>query len=245
MAKNTRLVLSMMINYAGRVELSTIDWFGHAAYVIFLNGCPMKCPRCHNAQIRNSQNLVELNDVVSDIRYCGSLVNHVVISGGEPLAQPDTCRDIIQYCHELSRKVAVETSGCFPLVPGFDAVFLDIKTSLERGVYDSYTGFPGSFDSLMSNLARMDPVRDEIRIVLFPDSNFDVESLGALRGFPVRISIGRGMGDGVVSQEQLMEFGFKLYEYLGYSSMTIETGRLLMSGKHIKIEDEEKRGIYD
>jgi pyruvate-formate lyase-activating enzyme len=218
----------MMVNYAGKVDLSTVDWFGVGAYVIFFNRCPMRCPTCHNSQIRVATTWVDLKQITDGIYDCWPLLDHVVISGGEPLAQPEACRAIIKYCNDLDIKIAVETSGCLPLVEGFDMVFMDIKTSLEKVLYDSYTGFPGSFDSLMSNLAKMDPSRSEIRLVLFPESQFDFFTMGALRGFPVRISIGKGSGHGVVSQKQLREFGFGLYEYLDYSGATIETGRMLI-----------------
>ena len=218
----------MMVNYAGKVDLSTVDWFGFGAYVIFFNRCPMRCPTCHNSQIRVATNWVDLKQVTDGIYGCWEFIDHVVISGGEPLDQPEACREIIKYCHDLNNKVAVETSGCLPLVDGFDMVFLDIKTSMERALYDSYTGFPGSFDSLMSNLAKMDPKRSEIRMVLFPDSQFDFLTMGALKGFPIRITIGRGSGHGIVSHHELREFGFGLYEYLGYKSAELETGRMLI-----------------
>jgi pyruvate-formate lyase-activating enzyme len=218
----------MLLNYAGCVPLSTCDWFGHGAYVIFLNGCPMKCPNCHNAQLRNAVNMVDFEEVKGGIFDSWPLVNHVVISGGEPSCQLSACLRIIDYCHSLDIKVGIETSGCGPIASGVDMVFLDIKTSLERGLYDSYTGFPGSFDSLMSNLAKLSPSHAEIRMVLFPESQFDVKTMGALGGFPIRISIGKGSGNGVVSQLELREFGFELYEYLGYTRATIETGRMLI-----------------
>lgn len=218
----------MMVNYAGKVDLSTIDWFGHAALVLFLNGCPMKCPNCHNAQIRTAVNMVDFEEIQKIILDSWKFVDRVVISGGEPACQLSACLRIIDYCHELGMKVGIETSGCGPIASGADRVFLDIKTSLEKALYDSYTGFPGSFDSLMSNLSRMAPSRSEIRLVLFPESQYDVKTMGALQGFPIRIAIGKGSGHGVVSQNELREFGFELYEYLDYSSATIETGRMLI-----------------
>lgn len=218
----------MMVNYAGKVDLSTIDWFGHSALVLFLNGCPMKCPNCHNAQIRMTTKMVDFDVIKAAILDACRFVGHVVISGGEPACQLSACLRIIDYCHELGMDVGIETSGCGPIASGVDMVFLDIKTSLESALYDSYTGFPGSFDSLMSNLARMAPSRAEIRMVLFPESQFDFFTMGALKGFPIRIAIGKGSGHGVVSQEQLREFGFGLCEYLDYSVSSIETGRMLI-----------------
>ena len=218
----------MMVNYAGKVDLSTIDWYGKGAFVIFLNGCPMLCPHCHNAHIRNSVNMVAMEKVKDEIIDASRVVGHVVVSGGEPSAQPEACKEIIEFCHSIGSLVAIETSGCYPVVDGFDRVFMDVKTSLLRGPYDSYTGFQGSFDSLMSNLVKLDPERAELRMVLFPESQYDVKTMGALQGFPIRISIGKGSGHGVVSQEQLKEFGFQLYDYLDYSVLSIETGRMLI-----------------
>lgn len=218
--------MNMQINYAGKVPLSTVDWFGKAALVLFLNGCPLHCPNCHNAQLRERESFVSsawLQDEISSIRQ---FLNHMVLSGGEPLAQPAACRMLIDYCHEVGYEIALETSGCYPLVEGFDRVFLDIKTSLERGLYDSWTGFPGSFDSLMSNLARMDPKTSEARLVLYPSSNYDLNTLAALRGFPIRISIGNCLG--MLSQEGLREFGFALYDRFGYRRATIEAGRMFI-----------------
>lgn len=216
------------INYAGCVALSTCDWFGHGAYVIFLNGCPMFCPNCHNAQLRTAENMVALDEIKAGILGVSGFVDHVVISGGEPAAQPEVCKAIIDFCHSVENLVAIETSGCYPIVNGFDMIMLGVKTSLERDLYDSYTGFSGSFGSLMSNLAKMDPKRSEIRLVLFPESKYDIKSLGVLQGFPIRILIGRGSGHGVVDQGWLREFGFELYEFLDYSNATIEKGRMLI-----------------
>jgi pyruvate formate lyase activating enzyme len=218
----------MMVNYAGKVDLSTVDWFGFGALVLFLNGCPLKCPNCHNAQLRTAMNLVDFEEIQKMIFDSRKFIDHVVISGGEPSCQLSACLRIVDYCHDLDMKVAIETSGIGQLDFTADMIFLDIKTSMERALYDSYTGFPGSFDSLMSNLARMDPRRSEIRLVLFPESKFDHSTMGALKGFPIRITIGRGSGHGIVSHHELREFGFDLYEYLGYGSAELETGRMLI-----------------
>lgn len=218
----------MKINYAGKVDLSTVDWFGHAALVLFLNGCPLKCPNCHNAQLRTAENMVDHEYIQKIIFDSMRFVDHVVISGGEPGYQLSACLRIIDYCHSLGMKVAIETSGVGQLDRMADMTMLDVKTSLEESIYDSYVGVKGAFDNLMSNLNGMNPKRSEIRLVLFPESQFDFFTLGALRGFPVRITIGKGSGHGMVSQDQLREFGFGLYEYLNYRSATIETGRMLI-----------------
>jgi len=222
------LKLEQLVNYAGRVELSTIDWIGNAAYVIFLNWCPMRCPFCHNAQLRTKENWVPFDEITKGILEALPFVNHLVISGGEPAAQPDACRSLIEFGHNIGMGVAVETSGCLPLVEGFDKVMVSIPPSLQRPLYDSYTGFPAGYDNLLSNLRQLDPRSSEVRLIMFPEFQFDIRSMGAVKGLPIRIMIGKGSGHGMSTQEELRGFGFELYEYLGYIRATIETGRMLI-----------------
>lgn len=154
------------MNYAGRHELSTIDWPGHASYVVFLRGCPMSCPHCHNEKIRTGERLVDFNDIAQEILAARRYVSALVISGGEPVMQPEVCLELLIWGHALGLKVGLETSGCRPIPEGFDRVFLDIKTSLESWLYNSYTGDNKAFDNVVQNLERLDPNVTEIRYVV-------------------------------------------------------------------------------
>ncbi len=117
----------------------------------------MSCPHCHNEKIRTGERLVDFNDIAQEILAARRYVSALVISGGEPVMQPEVCLELLIWGHALGLKVGLETSGCRPIPEGFDRVFLDIKTSLESWLYNSYTGDNKAFDNVVQNLERLDP----------------------------------------------------------------------------------------
>ena len=175
-----------MVNLAGIVYLSTVDWYGKAAMVIFLRGCPLRCPHCHNAEFRTGETEVPLSRIGDIMRSAQGLISAVVLSGGEPLMQGAYADMIRKMAKALGYEAAVETSGFYP-VGEWDHVFLDVKTSLRKDEYNSYVGDDRAFDNLVANLEVLDPKKTEIRVVLFKDSKYDLITLGILKGFPIRV----------------------------------------------------------
>jgi len=57
----------MQINFGGIIPLSTVDWPGKAAMVVFLRGCPLRCPHCHNSSLQSGQCLMSYHDIASRI----------------------------------------------------------------------------------------------------------------------------------------------------------------------------------
>ncbi len=180
----------MQANLAGIIDLSTIDWFGHSALVVFLRGCPLHCPNCINDEYRSGESMVDIGAISSRLVRAAPFTDHVVISGGEPLAQPEACTEIIQRAHSLGMKIGVETSGCLPLVDGFDFIMIALKSSLRRGPYSRQGWTDQQYDTLLTNLAKLHPKRSEIRLVYFRDSNYDFSTLRPIRGLPIRVQLG-------------------------------------------------------
>ena len=167
----------MKVNLGGIVPLSTVDWPGRAALVVFLRGCPLRCPHCHNQRLQSGDSSVPFHVIASrivaqvkgvrsdDTGIPASLplqinlddasqrassrpfVDAFVLSGGEPLHQPDACAGLFRLAKSLHLATGLETSGYYPdrlekllekdLV---DKVFLDLKTVLVRADYESATG---------------------------------------------------------------------------------------------------------
>ena len=106
-------------------------------YVIFLQGCPLRCLYCHNPDSwrfgegtqRTAQDLVEeILEYRSFLKRGG-----VTLSGGEPFAQPDFTEAILTLCRENGLHTAVDTSGAIPLarsragIERADLLLLDFK----------------------------------------------------------------------------------------------------------------------
>jgi len=169
----------MKVNFGGIVPLSTVDWLGRAAMVVFLRGCPLRCPHCQNQMLQTGERIVALHTIASRIvsevkgfpaarwarirfdahpqqinlddasqRASGKpFVNALVLSGGEPLLQPQACAGLFRLARSLHLATGLETSGCFPgrletlLAKGLvDKVFLDLKTALLEPDYEKATG---------------------------------------------------------------------------------------------------------
>jgi pyruvate formate lyase activating enzyme len=59
----------MKVNLGGVVPLSTVDWIGFASTVVFLRGCPLRCPHCQNHELQDGESSVELYALFSQIAH--------------------------------------------------------------------------------------------------------------------------------------------------------------------------------
>jgi len=214
----------MQLNLAGIIDMSTIDWYGHGSTVIFLRGCPLHCPNCINDEYRAGESMVDMAEISARLVRAVPFTGHIVLSGGEPLAQPEACTEIIRRAHSLGLQIGVETSGCLPLVDGFDMVFLSIK-SLRRGLSSVVGMDDRMFDNVIANLSRMHPKRSEIRLTLFRKSLYDIESFDRLRGFTIRVNL--GIESKPLSSNDLVDFCDKLAKRLRYSIVS-NTGKYIL-----------------
>lgn len=197
----------LKVNLGGIVPLSTVDWPGRAALVVFLRGCPLRCPHCHNQRLQSGDSSVLFHVIASrivaqvkgvrsdDTGIQASLplqinlddasqrvssrpfVDAFVLSGGEPLHQPEACAGLFRLAKSLHLATGLETSGYYPdrlekLLENdlVDKVFLDLKTALVRADYESATGTSGAAWRVRESLeicCKLGVVLDA-RITVFP-----------------------------------------------------------------------------
>jgi len=106
-------------------------------FVLFLQGCPLRCLYCHNPDSREffSGTEVTAGEMLDELlRYRSFLrAGGVTLSGGEPLAQATFCAALLEGLREEGIHTAIDTSGGLPLrltqkaVDLADLILLDIK----------------------------------------------------------------------------------------------------------------------
>lgn len=118
-------------------------------YVLFLQGCGLRCLYCHNPDTWRPTcgKLVDSEQVAADIHSYRNFIRTggVTISGGEPLLQPEFVTDLLERCKKNGIHTAVDTAGSVPLsvsksvIDAADMLLLDIK-SLDEELCKRLTG---------------------------------------------------------------------------------------------------------
>jgi len=174
--------------------------------VVFLRGCPLRCPHCHNRELQTGKSLVEFHSLASRIvagvkgetgarnssgftlqqldldessqrASSRPFVEALVLSGGEPLLQPEASARLFRLARSLHLSTGLETSGCYPdrleellgknLV---DKVFLDLKAALHDPDYEKATARRGMAAAVRESLriCMANGVPLNVRTTIFP-----------------------------------------------------------------------------
>lgn len=103
-----------MIGRIHSVEtFGTVDGPG-VRYVVFMQGCPMRCLYCHNPDTWEFDGGAETDAIAlaDDVKkYSNYLSGGVTVSGGEPLAQIDFVIELFKILKKRGIHTAVDTSG--------------------------------------------------------------------------------------------------------------------------------------
>ena len=130
----------------GVEKFSAVDFPGTLSAVVFMQGCPWKCPYCHNARIRE---ILQENDFSWELFFeflktrVGKL-DAVTFSGGEPLVQ-NCLAETMSEVKALGYKIGLHTGGYRPealkkVLPLVDWVGFDVKAPFEADKYKKITG---------------------------------------------------------------------------------------------------------
>ncbi len=105
-------------------------------YVIFLQGCPLRCIYCHNPETWNikENKLMTVSELMTNILkykdYFGEK-GGITVSGGEPLLQSAFVTELFKECKKNNIHTCLDTSGYQgkheELLKYTDLVLLDIK----------------------------------------------------------------------------------------------------------------------
>ena len=133
----------------GLQKMTLLDYPGKVACTVFLGGCDLRCPFCHNGELVEGEAPAALSDreLTAFLKKRQGLLDGVCVTGGEPLLRPEL-EGLLGRIKELGFPVKLDTNGSHPdrlrrlteagLV---DYVAMDIKNSPER--YGETAGRPG------------------------------------------------------------------------------------------------------
>lgn len=155
--------------------LTSIDFPGRLAAVLYCQGCPWRCSYCHNPDLLDATapGALPWAQVLEFLRGRSGLLDGVVFSGGEPTVQA-ALPQALAAVRAMGFETALHTGGMYPqrlaaALPLLDWVGLDMKAPLSH--YDATTGAPGSGLRARESLAilQRSAVAYECRTTWHPD----------------------------------------------------------------------------
>ena len=125
---------------SGLQKLTLLDFPGRMACTVFLPGCDLRCPFCHNSELwgADAAPLMDEEELLSFLEKRRGVLGGVAFTGGEALLTPDL-PEVIARIRALGFAVKLDTNGTHPerlraLIDAglLDYVAMDIKNDLER-----------------------------------------------------------------------------------------------------------------
>jgi 7-carboxy-7-deazaguanine synthase len=137
------------------------DAVGYPTVFVRLTGCPLRCRYCDTEYAFHAGDWFDLETIVARVASFGA--EHVCVTGGEPLAQPD-CLPLLERLCDRGFQVSLETSGALDIaaVDARVARVVDVKT-------------PGSGEVSRNRLENFAHLRgtDQLKFVICSREDYD------------------------------------------------------------------------
>ena len=124
----------------GLQKLTLLDYPGKVACTVFIAGCNMRCPFCHNFELVENipPAVCDDTELLSFLEKRKGMLDGVCLTGGEPLLNPRT-PELMRAVKRMGYSLKLDTNGTSPgmlsdiLGEGLaDYVAMDIKNSRDR-----------------------------------------------------------------------------------------------------------------
>lgn len=185
------------MNIKGKIHsvetCGTLDGPG-IRFIVFMQGCPLRCQYCHNPDTWKMGDGEEVSveeifeEIVKYKTYMEYSGGGVTASGGEPLMQPHFIKELFKKCKEEGIHTALDTSGYIDVERSkevlelTDLVLLDIK-SFEANKYKEVTGVELEPTLKFAKYLAHKNKPMWVRYVLVPNLTDDIESINKLAEF--------------------------------------------------------------
>ncbi|MDP7180054.1 MAG: anaerobic ribonucleoside-triphosphate reductase activating protein [Candidatus Woesearchaeota archaeon] len=179
----------MTLQINGIQKTCLINYPGKVVSTLFLGGCNMQCPYCHNKDlVINPEQLEKIkeNEIITFLESKKGWVDGVCISGGEPTLQKDLPK-FIEKIKERGLVVKLDTNGTNPEMIKYlidnkltDFISMDIKAPLEK--YDIVTRTKTNKKDIQESIdiLRNSKIKHEFRTTVVPGlfSKEDAKEIG-------------------------------------------------------------------
>ena len=175
-------------------SFGTVDGPG-IRFVVFMQGCALKCKYCHNRDTWNINggNIILVNDLINKIERYKSYIlpsgGGVTITGGEPLLQAKFLITLFKELRNRKIPTAIDTSGMVDLTEDIkellsftDLVLLDIKHIDDKKCKD-LVGFSNKKELAFAKYLSKNSIPVWIRQVIVPGITDDKNDLLKLKEF--------------------------------------------------------------
>lgn len=146
------------INFAGVQDNSTIDYPRKLSAVVYLCGCPYRCPWCQNPElVLNGENCrkADSDEIIKTLKK-NFLIQAVCITGGEPLMQEETIKLLKRIKEETNLLTKMDTNSYYPerlkkTLPYLDFLTTDLKAPLNEK-YGIAIGLPDQWREVVGKI---------------------------------------------------------------------------------------------
>lgn len=143
---------------SGLVKTTLLDYPSHVAATIFLGGCNLRCPFCHNSSfLEHPVEEYTLEELFAFLKKRQGILDGVCISGGEPTLNPEL-PEFIKKIRDLGYLIKLDTNGTNPdmleiLMENYllDYVAMDIKSSLDE--YEKCCGCSVNLSAILRSIS--------------------------------------------------------------------------------------------
>ena len=155
----------------GLQKMTLLDFPGKVACTVFLGGCDLRCPFCHNAELidGSAPPVMEEAELLAFLKKRQGLLEGVAITGGEPLLRGEELTALAEKIREMGYPLKLDTNGTHPerlrqlTEAGLVSyVAMDIKNDPER--YAVTAGLP-SMD--------LGPVRESVALLMGGETEYE------------------------------------------------------------------------
>jgi pyruvate formate lyase activating enzyme len=152
-----------------------LDWTGRVTATVFIGGCNLACPFCHNPELAGTPRRLEEEETLFDlVRERRGWLDGIVVTGGEPCADAQL-PEMLRRLKREGMPVKLDTNGTFPDALSeilsedlVDFVALDVKATPQR--YERATGVDGMWPRVERSIACIltSGVDHEFRTTCYP-----------------------------------------------------------------------------